>query len=237
MKKEIDISKVSRQLLEIDSFFAGDFAIKGPRFDFTDSSTDGPAKQLAAVAAEAAKCTKCELSTSRIKSVPSKGNPQARLVFVGEAPGADEDAQGLPFVGRAGKLLEKIIIAMGLSKEDVLVCNILKCRPPDNRPPKANEVASCIDFLKRQIEIVQPDVIVTLGANATKALLQTKKPIGELRGQFHDYKNLENAAPIKLMPTYHPSYLVRNYSADNRLRVWQDMKKVMTELGLEIPKK
>lgn len=125
---------------------------------------------------------------------------------------------------------------MGLKRQDVFICNILKCRPPNNRDPKPDEIACCEPFLKKQLEIIQPKAIVALGAHAARTLLKTDKPIGKLRGVFHEYHTSENAEPIKLMPTYHPAYLVRNYSKDNRRKVWEDMKKVLTELNLPVPK-
>ena len=187
------------------------------------------------VAEEVATCTRCMLHHSRKNAVPGEGNPNARIAFVGEAPGADEDAQGRPFVGRAGKLLDKIITAMGLNRTDVFIGNILKCRPPDNRDPRPNENVSCLPFLQDQLQLIQPEIIVTLGAHAAKTLLETNKPIGQLRGRFHDFYPSAMAQSIKLMPTYHPAYLLRNYSRDNRLKVWEDMKKVLEELELAIP--
>jgi uracil-DNA glycosylase family 4 len=230
MENQIDIKKAARQLLEIDEFFAGDFTL---RYQQPPREPTGDLKEIAI---EAAKCTRCEPGQSRAKIVPGEGNPNTRLVFVGEAPGADEDAQGRPFVGRSGKLLEKIINAMGFMRQDIYICNILKCRPPKNRPPKREEIEMCLPFLQRQLEIIQPEIIVALGASAAHTLLKTKKPIGELRGRFHDYYTSEDAKPIKLMPTYHPAYLLRNYNVDNRRRVWQDMQKVVAELGIELPK-
>ncbi len=229
MENEIDIRKAARQLLEIDEFFAGDFTLR-----YQQDPTE-PTGDLKKIGIEAAKCTRCEPGQSRAKIVPGEGNPNTRVVFVGEAPGADEDAQGRPFVGRSGKLLEKIINAMGFMRQDIYICNILKCRPPKNRPPKREEIELCLPFLQRQLEIIQPEIIVALGASAAHALLKTKKPIGELRGKFHEYYTSEDAEPIKLMPTYHPAYLLRNYSVDNRRRVWQDMQKVVAELGIELP--
>jgi DNA polymerase len=169
--------------------------------------------------------------------VPGEGNPNARIVFVGEGPGADEDAQGRPFVGRAGQLLDKVIAAMGLKRSDVFICNILKCRPPDNRDPRPEEIISCLPYLQRQIELINPDVIVALGAHAARTLLNTNKPIGQLRGQFHQYYAGLGRPSIKLMATYHTAYLLRNYSQENRRRLWDDMKKVLTELGLPIPQR
>lgn len=235
MKNEIDIKKAARQLLEIDQFFAGDFTLRSPaELDLQAQSTRS-CDELKEIAQQAAKCRSCGLGETRTNPVPGEGNPNARIVFVGEAPGADEDAQGRPFVGRAGKLLTKIINAMGLARKDVFICNILKCRPPGNRDPKPDEIKECIGFLHKQLEIIAPEIIVALGAHAAKTLLKTKKPIGQLRGIFHDYYTSEDAEPIKLMPTYHPAYLLRNYSVDNRKRVWQDMQKVLAELGMEIP--
>jgi DNA polymerase len=253
--EEIDIKKAISQHLQMDSFFAGDFVLKGdlpenieyPAQTAEDHTKNtqpqakeanmDKAKELAKIAKEISKCSSCQIASERNKTVPGQGNPNARIVFVGEAPGADEDEQGLAFVGRAGKMLTSIIGAMGLDRSDVFICNILKCRPPGNRDPKPDEVANCKHFLHRQLEIVQPEVIVALGAHAAHTLLETNKPIGQLRGNFHEYYTSEDAQPIKFMPTYHPSYLVRNYSPDNRRRVWQDMQKILKELNLPIPKK
>jgi DNA polymerase len=151
-------------------------------------------------------------------------------MFIGEGPGADEDAQGRPFVGRAGQLLDKIIIACGLKRSDVYIGNILKCRPPDNRDPRADEIISCLPYLQKQLEVINPDVIVALGAHAARTLLNTTKSIGQLRGCFHEYYGPLGSRPIKLMATYHPAYLLRNYSTENRKRVWMDMQKVLAEL-------
>lgn len=194
-------------------------------------------RQLAQLAQEIAKCTQCSLHETRIKVVPGEGNPNARIVFVGEAPGQSEDQQGRPFVGRAGKLLDNIIQAMGFDRRDVFICNILKCRPPKNRDPQADEIQACIGFLYRQLEIIAPEIIIALGAHAAKTLLDTNTPIGQLRGKVHEYSPGPQAQPIKLVATYHPAYLLRNYTPDARLKVWQDMKIVLSELGLPIPKK
>jgi len=235
MENEIDIRKAARQLLEIDEFFAGDFTLRYQQDP--EELTYEPSAELVKLAKEAASCTRCEPGQSRAKLVPGEGDPKTRLVFVGEAPGADEDAQGRPFVGRSGKLLEKIINAMGFMRQDVYICNILKCRPPKNRPPKPEEIELCLPLLHKQLEIIQPEIIVALGASAAHTLLKTKTPIGQLRGQFHDFYISEGADPIKLMPTYHPAYLLRNYSVDNRKRVWDDMQKVVAELGMKLPDK
>ncbi|MBU0759374.1 MAG: uracil-DNA glycosylase [Candidatus Omnitrophica bacterium] len=164
-------------------------------------------------------CHMCGLCKTRKNVVFGSGNLKARLMFVGEAPGFDEDVQGLPFVGKAGILLTKIIEAMGLKREDVYICNILKCRPPQNRNPLPDEIASCIGYLSRQIDYIKPRVICGLGKFASQTLLKTETPITRLRGTWHEYRT------IKFMPTYHPAYLLRNPS-DKKL-VWQDMKKIM----------
>jgi len=173
-------------------------------------------------------CTRCKLHKTRNKIVFGDGNPNARLVFVGEGPGRDEDEQGLPFVGRAGKLLTKIIEAMGLTRQDVYICNVVKCRPPGNRNPEADEVAACEPFLFKQIRSISPEVIVCLGSVATSLLLKMKQPrMGDLRGKFHEYLN------SKLMITYHPAALLRN--PNFKKPVWEDMKLVLKELNLPIP--
>ncbi len=239
-----DIARVVRQHAEMDAFFAGDFAVRGDIPAQSESSAEEPAHRqvpasvqegLAAIAAEVRACCRCGLDKSRTNPVPGEGNPAADLVFVGEAPGADEDAAGRPFVGRAGQLLNNIIAAMGMARQDVFICNILKCRPPDNRDPRPDEIIHCLPFLQRQLELIRPKVIVALGAHAARTLLKTELPIGRLRGRFHEYYFSPDAPPVKLMPTYHPAYLLRNYSPDNRRRVWEDMQKVLAELGMEIP--
>ncbi len=164
-------------------------------------------------------CTRCKLSTlGRSQVVNSTGNFNADLMFVGEAPGADEDEQGFPFVGRAGKLLTDIMMAIGFNREDVFIGNINRCRPPGNRAPEPDETAACKPFLKREIAVVRPKVIVVLGATAAQNLLETKVPIGKLRGQFHDYLG------VKVMPTFHPAYLLRD--PHKKREVWEDMKMV-----------
>lgn len=165
----------------------------------------------------------CKLGATRKNLVFGEGNPRAELVFVGEGPGAEEDQQGRPFVGRAGKLLDDIIKAMKLKREEVYICNVVKCRPPGNRLPEADEVAACLPYLLAQLEIIRPKIIVTLGALATQTLLKTKDPMNKLRGRFHHYGH------TLLMPTYHPAYLLRSPGEKNK--TWQDMKMVMKELG------
>lgn len=234
-----DVKKVIQQHLQMENFFSAGLSIKSTKTmqdQRTDENSDVKA-ELEKIADEVRKCCKCGLGQTRINAVPGQGDPNAEIVFVGEAPGADEDAQGLAFVGRAGKLLTRIIEAMGLKRDNVFICNILKCRPPGNRDPKLDEIANCLPYLQRQLELIKPEIIVALGAHAAKTLLDSQKTIGQLRGQFHDYYTALDAKPIKLMPTYHPAYLLRNYSTDNRKRVWEDMKKVLAELNLPIPQR
>ncbi len=241
MEKDIDLNKIVRQHIEMERFFTG-FALKGRSETLeTQDQEDIMAvaektTELEKIAGQVDQCRKCELGSLRTNTVPGEGNPNARIMFVGEAPGADEDAQGRPFVGRAGQLLDKIIEACGLKRSDVFIGNILKCRPPENRDPRAEEIISCLPYLQRQIEIIDPEIIVALGAHAARTLLNTTKPIGQLRGQFHEYYTGIGRPPVKLMATYHTAYLLRNYSQENRRKVWEDMKKVLAELGLAIPK-
>jgi uracil-DNA glycosylase len=174
-------------------------------------------------------CTRCKLHKGRHKIVFGDGNPKAELVFIGEGPGADEDMQGLPFVGRAGKLLTQMIEAMGLQRKDVYICNVVKCRPPENRAPEPDEVTTCSPYLLRQIDVIQPKVVVCLGAVAAKTLLETTRGISQFRGEWLQWRGR------KLMATYHPAYLLRNPNAKGE--VWKDLQKVMAELGLQVPKK
>jgi uracil-DNA glycosylase len=174
-------------------------------------------------------CTRCKLHKTRHRIVFGDGSPKAQLVFVGEGPGADEDAQGLPFVGRAGRLLTQMIEAMGLQRNDVYICNVVKCRPPQNRAPEADEVQTCSPYLLRQIDTIQPKVIVCLGAVAARTLLETTRGISQFRGEWQNWRG------HKLMATYHPAYLLRNPPA--KADVWKDLQKVMAELGLHVPRK
>jgi uracil-DNA glycosylase len=191
---------------------------------FSDSSEIYKAKTLEELRAAIGDCQLCKLCSGRTHLVFGVGNPQAKLMFIGEGPGRDEDLQGEPFVGRAGQLLTDIITkGMGLSREEVYIANVVKCRPPENRNPEPDEVASCEPFLKRQIDIVRPEIIIALGKFAVQALLQTKAPITKLRGRWHSYHG------IKLMPTFHPAYLLRN-PGDKKL-VWEDIKKVINEMS------
>lgn len=170
-------------------------------------------------------CKRCGLCKDRNKIVFGVGNPKAKLMFVGEGPGADEDAQGLPFVGRAGQLLNKVIEAMGKTREEVYIANIVKCRPPGNRVPEPGEIAQCLPFLKAQIDQIQPEMIVGLGLTAGRALLQTEETMGNIRGKF---QSLAWNSNIPVLPTYHPAYLLRNPSA--KKIVWDDMKLVMKRM-------
>lgn len=196
-------------------------------------SAEQKAQALKELAAQG-DCRRCKLCESRTNFVFGDGDPNARLVFVGEAPGEDEDLQGIPFVGRAGQKLTEMIIAMGLQRQDVYICNVLKCRPPANRTPMPEEALACRNFLVRQLQIIRPEVIVTLGNPATQNLLNTTVGITRLRGQW---QTLPQIAPglggIAVMPTFHPSYLIRCYTPENRKAVWSDLQKVMERLGLK----
>jgi DNA polymerase len=186
-------------------------------------------KELALIQDEVAGCTLCgELVENRTQTVFGVGNPQARLCFFGEAPGADEDRQGEPFVGRAGKLLNDIISkGMGLTRDEIYILNVLKCRPPGNRNPAPEEVTNCRQFFERQLETIQPEFICCLGAIAAQTLLETTTPVGKLRGQIHDYKG------ISVVVTYHPAYLLRNPPA--KTETWKDIKILLDAMGLPIP--
>jgi DNA polymerase len=186
------------------------------------------AEVLAAVRSDIGECTRCKLhGQGRKQIVFGVGNPSADLMFVGEAPGADEDAQGIPFVGRAGQLLTKMIGAMGFARDDVYIANVLKCRPPGNRNPEPDEIATCEPFLFQQIAAVQPKVIVALGAFAARTLLKTDDPISKLRGRVFDYRGAQ------LVPTFHPSYLLR--SPGSKREAWEDLKKALAVLGRDVP--
>ena len=183
---------------------------------------------LEAVRSEIGECTRCKLHKGRTNIVFGVGSPEARLMFVGEAPGEDEDLQGYPFVGKAGQLLTKMIEAMGLRREDVYICNTVKCRPPNNRNPEPDELLACEPFLKGQLGAVKPEAIVTLGKFAAQALLREQTPITRLRGQWREYEG------IPVMPTFHPAYLLR--SPAEKGKVWEDLKQVMKRLRIPIPK-
>jgi uracil-DNA glycosylase len=183
-------------------------------------------ESLEGIQAHLADCQRCALAAGRTHIVFGDGHAQARLVFVGEGPGADEDRQGVPFVGAAGQLLNKIIEAMKLSRGQVYICNVIKCRPPNNRNPEPDEIAACRPFLERQLAAIAPEVICTLGTFATQTLLDTDQSISRLRGRFHTYKD------AKVMPTFHPAYLLRH--TDQKRAVWEDMKKILALLRIPL---
>jgi len=186
--------------------------------DLRVSAAADPRPRLEEVREELGECTRCKLHSTRTKIVFGVGSPTARLMFVGEGPGADEDARGEPFVGRAGKKLDEMIAAIGLERAEVYIANIVKCRPPKNRDPEKDEIATCSPFLYKQIEAIGPRVIVTLGSPATRTLLETRIGITKLRGNWQSFHG------IPVMPTYHPAYLLRAYTPENRRKVFEDLK-------------
>lgn len=197
-------------------------------------SSPSKPRPLPVIDEEVRGCTKCDLSKSRTHTAFSRGNPEAKLCFIGEAPGADEDEQGIPFVGRAGQLLDRMIGAMGLDPErDTYVCNIIKCRPPGNRRPEPFEIEACMPYLHEQLAVVEPKVIVALGNTAVAALINTKMGITKIRGSWKLYRGR-----IPVMPTYHPSYLLRPSAqqAEAKKHAWEDLQAVMRELGLPVKK-
>jgi DNA polymerase len=191
-------------------------------FDVADRVEDDTLEKIRETIGD---CHRCRLSERRTNIVFGVGNPKAQLVFIGEGPGRDEDIQGEPFVGRAGKLLTQMIQAMSLRREDVYICNVVKCRPPENRAPEKDEMATCSPFLFRQLDVIRPKAIVCLGAIAVQALLGAGVGITKTRGQWFDFRG------SRLMPTYHPAYLLRNPAA--KAEVWKDLQQVMAFLGLE----
>jgi DNA polymerase len=207
--------------------YLSDLGIESQKSDSTETCTSQPfiesnealEETLDAILEDLGDCKQCGLAASRTKLVYGIGNPNARLVLVGEAPGHEEDLKGEPFVGEAGRLLDRILLAMGMQREEVYICNVLKCRPPNNRDPQPDEVATCEAFLIRQIAAIRPQVIVGLGRFAVHSLLKTKAPISRLRGEWQRYQG------IPLMPTYHPAYLLRN--PEGKRDVWEDMKEVL----------
>ncbi len=192
------------------------------RWPVRATATPASRPTLEGVRADLGDCTRCKLHRARTQIVFGVGNPNASLVFVGEAPGADEDAQGEPFVGRAGQLLTKIIEAMGMRREDVYICNIIKCRPPNNRTPEADEIVACQPFLLKQLQAIRPKFLCALGGPAAQTLLQTKEAISRLRGKFYDFHG------IPLLPTFHPAFLLRN--PNEKKTVWEDMKLLMRRM-------
>jgi len=195
-----------------------------------EANVEDPVRALRLIREDLGDCTRCRLhKQGRKQIVFGVGNPKANLMFIGEAPGADEDEQGEPFVGRAGQLLNNMIRAMGLKREDVYIANIIKCRPPGNRTPERDECDTCSPFLMRQIAVIQPKVIVALGAVAAKTLLAINAPMAELRGRWYDFRG------TKLAVTYHPAFLLRD--PRQKKEAWKDLQIVMKELGLKIPAK
>ena len=183
-------------------------------------------QELKLLTEKVSQCSRCaELASTRTQTVFGVGSVGAELCFIGEAPGADEDAQGEPFVGAAGQLLDKIIAACNMKREEVYICNIIKCRPPGNRTPLPNEAANCREYLERQLELIQPKFICALGSTAAKYLLNTSQGIGQLRGRFHDYRG------IPVMCTYHPAYLLPHRSPGKKKDVWEDMKMLLAKMG------
>jgi uracil-DNA glycosylase family 4 len=249
------LTQAARQLLAIEELLGGPFLPARRRPLPEPVGTDEPAPARAASAADAAAarsqkadalrridqqevspCTRCALAAGRHNTVFGEGDPDAELMFIGEAPGHDEDMSGRPFVGRAGELLTRMIQAMGLTRDDVFIGNILKCRPPGNRAPQPDEVDACWDYLVRQIQIIQPTVIVALGNPAAHALLDTRVGITKLRGQWQLLPPIgEGLAGLRVMPTFHPAYVLRQYTRDNRQKVWSDLQKVMEILRLAPP--
>jgi uracil-DNA glycosylase len=198
-----------------------------PPFVSAVLATEDKRKALALIDEREVKgCEKCGLCAGRTNTVFGEGDVDARLMFVGEGPGENEDLTGRPFVGRAGELLDKQIMAMGLRREQVYIANIVKCRPPGNRAPGPDESSTCASYLLRQLEIVRPTAIVTLGLSASQFLLTSRESMGRMRGRWHEWRG------IGVMPTYHPAYLLRAYTDANRKMVWEDLQQVMSRLGL-----
>ena len=217
-------ARLEAETVEAPAVSAGGAGVEVSMFDHVtvpDAATAG--ERLARIREELGECTRCKLHTRRTHIVFGVGNPDADLMFVGEAPGRDEDLQGEPFVGRAGQLLTKIIEAIDLRREDVYIANVIKCRPPDNRNPAPDEVRTCEPFLFAQLDAIRPKVVVALGSFAVRTLLGVDVPISRVRGKVHDYRG------AKLIPTFHPAYLLR--SPDKKREVWEDMKKVRAILS------
>lgn len=225
-------SAVARTIAE-DNIF--EIATPKPEYGVAD-----PAAALKLIREDLGDCTRCKLHKGRTKIVFGVGNPRAELMFIGEGPGADEDAQGEPFVGRAGQLLNNMIKAMGLRREHVYIANVVKCRPPGNRQPEPDECDTCSPFLMRQIAVIKPKVVVALGATAAKNLLAMNSSLGELRGRFYDFKPAGALSDpswpgARLAVTYHPAYLLRD--PRQKGEAWKDLQMVMKYLGIEPPKK
>lgn len=224
-----DVQKVARQNLQTSAFMGIDFVPIRQDKAAAKRRLDNE-KALAKLHRKHDKtCPHCTTVTGHTQTVFGEGNPDAMLMFIGEAPGEQEDKTGRPFVGRAGKKLDEIITAMGFSREDVYIANVLKSRPPDNRTPLTPEVEACSPFLTEQVRIIDPKVIVTLGGPATKLILKTETGITRLRGQWAEYQVGERA--VAVMPTFHPAYLLRNYTPQTRKEVWSDMQAVIKKLA------
>ena len=231
----IDNQTILHTLVEIENslrFLAANgcrgFAASGPALEKLEKWGKGRhafTETLGSIRADLGDCRRCKLAGGRNCIVFGDGNPKAKLMFIGEGPGAEEDRQGKPFVGAAGQLLTRIIEAIKLSRDQVYICNIIKCRPPGNRNPEPDEMTTCFPFLARQIAAIQPDFIIALGTFAAQTLLGTSTPISRLRGRFHMSQG------IKIVPTYHPAYLLRN--PDKKRDVWEDMKMLMKEYRYE----
>jgi len=204
-----------------------ELTVRDPQTRLVEDPGRDPAVRLDEIRSELGECTRCRLHEGRTHIVFGVGDPRAHLMFIGEGPGADEDAQGEPFVGRAGQKLNGMIQSIGLEREKVYIANVVKCRPPDNRDPKPDEIATCSPFLVEQIEAIRPRVIVTLGSPATKTLLNTKVGITKLRGTWQSYRG------IPVMPTFHPAYLLRAYTTENRRLVWDDLKAARARMDRE----
>ncbi|MFG0330360.1 MAG: uracil-DNA glycosylase [Phycisphaerales bacterium] len=237
--------RAARQMIEIDRLFGVGFVPAPPDQARATTGSVAPESLVTADNGRAdaldalrlrhdSECAHCVNATYHTQTVFGEGDPNADLMFIGEAPGAEEDRTGRPFVGRAGQLLERMINAMGLSREEVYIANILKSRPPNNATPTPAEVDKCSPFLVEQIRIIQPKAIVALGSPSAKFLLSTTTGISKLRGQWHSLA-IAPDLEVEVMPTFHPAYLLRQYTPDNRQKVWSDLQKVMDRLGLEAP--
>ena len=220
------VAELRRYLEDLVAFEGGRFLVPEEAEEVAEVLVSA-AEELEAFRLQICDCTRCSLGNTRQNFVFGSGDPEAGIMFIGEAPGADEDRQGQPFVGASGQLLTKIIEAMGMSREQVFICNVLKCRPPNNRDPQEEEIALCEPYLKRQIEIVRPKVICSLGRVATQALLKSSESMGRLRGRLHHYEG------IPVIATYHPAALLRN--SQWKRPTWEDMKWLRREFdGVEL---
>jgi len=248
------LSGAAKQLLEIEGLLGARFMpadrnplgeIQTAKAPAAGAGADGGMSREEKAAAladmdnnEVKSCTRCGLCGSRTNTVFGEVNPDADLVFVGEGPGREEDRLGRPFVGRAGELLDRMIAAMDLTRNDVYICNVIKCRAPENRNPMPDEVQACMPYLIRQLQIIAPKVIVTMGNPATQSLLETRTGITRMRGAWQSFGGpVPGLAGTAVMPTFHPAYLLRNYSVDARGKVWSDLQQVMSALGLKAPGK